>query len=226
MPAKKTATTSAKKAETSGDLVMHVHEKIAQVVVKRTMKIGENYESRELSMQVGTNGSAAEAYESIIETERALSELLDDMFGDIVFEKPQKPEEVVQEVFGDDVEVEELVVKEPEDEPFDPDSSEAEIKSDDIPSFFPIAREVWYRKSNAGENIRVKGFNDDKPWPKDASWEKARNAIWKWQRSVAPGKIAEWPREKRQYAYNFWQKIYRREFGEEFIPKDFSGKYG
>ena len=36
----------AAKKEADGGLVMHVQERIAQVTVKRTIKNGENYESR------------------------------------------------------------------------------------------------------------------------------------------------------------------------------------
>ena len=207
----------APKKKTEGDIVMHVHEKIAEVTVKRTVKIGENYESREVRLQKGVNGSPGEAYETIIETERALSEMLDDMFGDMVFEKEKTPKEKVEEAFGD---VEELEIAEPEEEVFDPDApATPKAETDEVPSFFPIVRDIWYRKSQDGTNIKVKGFNGGRPWPDNNEWEEAVKAVWKWQKTVAPGKIAEWTRDKRQYAYTFWQKIYRHEFGEDFVPR-------
>ena len=135
-----------KKKETEGDIVMHVHERMAQVTVKRTVKLGENYESRELMRQIATNGSAGEAYESIVETMRGLTELLDDEFGDLVFEDDQSRAEIVKETFD----AEELVIEEPEE-------NGVEITSGNIMHLF---WDVWHdcTKKNVSITLGKKKF--------------------------------------------------------------------
>ena len=121
---------------------MHVQERIAQVTVKRTIKNGENYESREFMLPIEVNNGSADAYARILETERGLSELLDEVFGDMAFEKDQKaPEEVVKETFP---EAEELEIEEPEEV--------AEVSSGNI---MHLLWDVWHDLSKKGKSIKL-----------------------------------------------------------------------
>ena len=208
---------STKKKETDGDIVMHVHEKIAQVTVKRTVKNGENYESREVMLQKGVNGSAGEAYETIIETERALSEMLDDMFGDMVFEKDKAPKEIVEESFGD--EVEELEVEDSEElEIIDVDAELEEEDNEKPPySTFFIIKNIWYQLDRKGKTVRFKNLNNGNPFPMGTSWEDNQQAYFQWLKRFGEGKVATWPMEKQWDAYREAQKMHRLAIGEDYV---------
>ena len=208
----------AKKKEAEGDIVMHVHERKAVITVKETRKVGEDYHSREVSLEKPANNGSGEAYEVIIETMRGLQEIvsdeLDDYIGDAVFEKKTSKEKV-EETFGDEVEELEVVEATEELEVIEPEEEEERGEPPFSPYF--IANSIWYHCDSRGKKVKIGGLNGGNPIPVGTSWEDNKPWFFKWQKSKHSGKMKDWPLDVKWDAYYEMQKYHRQVTGKDYV---------